>query len=182
MSYLCHALGSERVEAYQQFFPQVENGLEKRKKRKTELFCNSIQSFPKHSFGREIRLWYIQSRNRPFPFQIDLSQRWVIRWFNCLETSRIRRGRIRNTTGVINRMLKEVLYRIQEGSSFEVINNLVFFALDESVLSPFDWIYPRAPSLFIVAKVEDYGNCWSCRSSLWTTLWKWRAKTRKRKM
>lgn len=56
-------------------------------------------------------------------------------------------------------MLKEVLYRIQEGSSFEVINNLVFFALDESVLSPFDWIYPRAPSLFIVAKVEDYRSC-----------------------
>ncbi len=51
------------------------------------------------------------------------------------------------------RLLKEVMYRIQEGSPLEVINNIVFFALDSSVLSPFDWIYPKPTSLFVVAKV-----------------------------
>ncbi|KAK8793608.1 hypothetical protein WA171_002742 [Blastocystis sp. BT1] len=51
-------------------------------------------------------------------------------------------------------LLKEVMYRIQEGSPLEVINNIVFFALDSSVLSPFDWIYPKPTSLFVVAKVK----------------------------
>ena len=65
----------------------------------------------------------------------------------------IKMGIVSRRSGIIGSLLKEVLYRIQEGSTFEVINNLVFFALDETVLSPFDWIYPRAPALFIVVKV-----------------------------
>lgn len=51
------------------------------------------------------------------------------------------------------RLLKEVMYCIQEGSTFEVINNIVFFLVNSTVLSPFDWIYPKPTSIFVVAKV-----------------------------
>lgn len=53
-------------------------------------------------------------------------------------------------------MLKETLLRIQEGSTFEVLNNLVFFTVDKDVLSMFDWIMPFPSTVFIVAKVNDY--------------------------
>ena len=59
----------------------------------------------------------------------------------------------------MRRLLKEVMYYIQEGSTFEVINNIVFFLVNSSVLSPFDWIYPKPTSIFVVAKVgEEHGN------------------------
>lgn len=52
------------------------------------------------------------------------------------------------------RLLKDTLLRIQEGSTFEVLNNLVFFLVDPSVLSLFDWIMPYSTPIFIVAKVS----------------------------
>lgn len=49
------------------------------------------------------------------------------------------------------------MYCIQEGSTFEVINNIVFFLVNSTVLSPFDWIYPKPTSIFVVAKVGNEG-------------------------
>ena len=52
------------------------------------------------------------------------------------------------------RLLKDTLLRIKDGSTFEVLNNLVFFLVDPSVLSLFDWIMPYSTPIFIVAKVS----------------------------
>lgn len=54
---------------------------------------------------------------------------------------------------VICRLLKEVMLSVQEGSSFEVMHDTVFFLVDSTVLSPFDWINSSRAPLFMVAKV-----------------------------
>lgn len=52
------------------------------------------------------------------------------------------------------RRLKDTLFRIQEGSTCEVLNNLVFVMVDQSVLSAFDWFFGKPTTFFMVVKVD----------------------------
>lgn len=53
------------------------------------------------------------------------------------------------------RLLKDTLFRIQEGSTCEVLNNLVFFMVDQSVLSVFDWFFGKSTTFFMVVKASN---------------------------
>lgn len=50
--------------------------------------------------------------------------------------------------------LKDTLFRIQEGSTCEVLNNLVFIMVDQTVLSVFDWFFEKPTTFFMVVKVS----------------------------
>ncbi|KAM7457135.1 hypothetical protein BLSTO_02101 [Blastocystis sp. subtype 1] len=58
-------------------------------------------------------------------------------------------GSVANQEG----LLKEVMLSVQEGSSFEFMHDTVFFLVDSTVLSPFDWINSSRAPLFMVAKM-----------------------------